>query len=396
MKTIRTVGTVLMAAVLSRAQTSAGAAVLPRGVRAFRDVAYVENGHVRQKLDLYLPEKSDAPVPLLIWIHGGGWRAGSKEGCPPLRQGFVQRGYAVASLDYRLSGDAVFPAQIEDCKAAVRWLRANAGTYGIAPDRFGVWGSSAGGHLVALLGTSGDEKIFDAGARSDVSSRVQAVCDYYGPTDLTRMDAQAVPGARLKHDDDQSPEACLIGGAVQANKDKAARASPVTYISTNALPPFLIVHGDADPVVPFQQSKLLFDALKKAGGNVHLHCVKGAEHGKGFGGRDVTDGVAAFFDRWLKAVGNPAVIAEAVETESAAVPETPRGEASARGPQAGVRVPDGRRITFEQIRASDDADGDGRVTRDEFKGPLRLFDRLDRNGDRALTREDFQGGQSDK
>ena len=125
-------------------------------MKTLRDLAYVSGGHARQKLDLYLP-KSDGPLPLVIWIHGGGWRQGTKGGnLPALR--LARRGYAVASLDYRLSGDAKFPAQIEDCKAAVRWLRAHVKKYNLNPDRFGAWGSSAGGHLVALLGTSGGVK----------------------------------------------------------------------------------------------------------------------------------------------------------------------------------------------------------------------------------------------
>ena len=158
---------------------------MPDGVKAHRDLVYVGNGHERHKLDLFVPEKADGPLPLIIWVHGGGWQNGSKDGCPPLRDGYTERGYAVASINYRLSGHAVFPAQIEDCKAAIRWLRAHAKEYNLDPQRFGVWGSSAGGHLVALIGTSGDVKEFDVGANLDQSSRVQAVCDYYGPTDFT-------------------------------------------------------------------------------------------------------------------------------------------------------------------------------------------------------------------
>src|SRR5204862_2061067 len=134
---------------------------VPDGVKAHRDLVYVEGGHERHKLDLYLPEKAAGPLPLLIWVHGGGWQNGSKDGCPPLRGGYLERGYAVASIGYRLSQHAVFPAQIEDCKAAIRWLRAHAQEYGLDKARFGVWGSSAGGHLVALIGTSGDVKAFD-------------------------------------------------------------------------------------------------------------------------------------------------------------------------------------------------------------------------------------------
>lgn len=370
---------------LAVAQLQAGRGGLPEGARVLRDLAYVENGHARQKLDLYLPEKAQGPLPLIIWIHGGGWQNGAKDGCPPARRDFLQRGYAVASLGYRLSGDAIFPAQVEDCKAGVRWLRAHAKEYSLDPDRFGVWGSSAGGHLVALLGTSGNERNFDVGPNLGVSSRVQAVCDYYGPTDLTQMDSHAVVGARLKHDDAKSPEACLLGGPVQENKEKAARANPITYVSTNALPPFLIVHGDADPVVPFHQSELLFDALKKAGAQVNLHRVTGAGHGQGIGGSEIDARVNGFFDRWLKD-GRPAA-AEATVSESAAVAVPERRPGGRSGTAGGA--PGRPRIAFKQVLARGDANKDGRVTKEEFKGPPPLFLRLDANGDGALTKEDF-------
>ena len=370
---------------LAFAQLQAGRVGLPEGARALRDLAYVENGHARQKLDLYLPAQAKGPLPLIIWVHGGGWQNGTKDGCPPARQGFLQRGYAVASLEYRLSGDAIFPAQIEDCKAGVRWLRAHAKEYGLDPDRFGVWGSSAGGHLVALLGTSGCEKGFDVGPNLNVSSRVQAVCDYYGPSDLTQMDSHAVSGARLKHDDAKSPEACLLGGPVQENKEKAARANPITYVTTNALPPFLIVHGTSDPVVPFHQSELLFEALKQAGGNVRLHRVMGAGHGQGIGGPEIDALVNGFFDRWLKE--GQAASAEASRTESASIAAPARQQNDRPRAAGGAAIRP--RVSFEQVLAREDANKDGRITKEEFKGPPPLFQRLDSNGDGVLTKEDF-------
>jgi acetyl esterase/lipase len=267
------------------------------GVKSHRDLVYVEGGHERHKLDLYLPEKADGPLPLIIWVHGGGWQNGSKDGCPPLRGGYIERGYAVASINYRLSGHAVFPAQIEDCKAAIRWLRGHAKEYGLDAKRFGVWGSSAGGHLVALLGTSGDVKEFDVGANLDQSSRVQAVCDCYGPTDFTVF--VTTPGYE-RHATADAPEAKLIGGAVLENKAKAARVNPITYVSKDD-PPFLIVHGDQDPTVPMNQSQLLFQALKKTGVSAHFHTIHGAGHGgPGFAGQDISGMVAAFFDARLK------------------------------------------------------------------------------------------------
>jgi acetyl esterase/lipase len=269
----------------------------PEGVRAHRALAYVEGGHARQTLDLYLPEESAGPLPIVIWVHGGAWRAGSKDNCPPLRAGFPGRGYAVASVGYRLSSDAPFPAQIEDCKAAVRWLRAHATDYGLDPDRFGVWGSSAGGHLVALLGTSGDVKEFDTGAYRDVSSRVQAVCDFYGPSDLLAF--AETPGYE-SHGRPDSPESGLLGGTVAENRDKATRASPVTYVTEDD-PPFLIVHGTNDPTVAPNQSELLHAALKRAGVESRLHLIDGARHGgPEFNAPAIRAMVDAFFDRHLK------------------------------------------------------------------------------------------------
>ncbi|MGA2796413.1 MAG: alpha/beta hydrolase fold domain-containing protein [Thermoguttaceae bacterium] len=284
----------------SSAQTQVPIAKDLPGVKSLRDLEYARAGEISLLLDLYLPEKSQGPLPLIIWIHGGAWLGGDKADCPARRM--LQRGYAVASINYRLSNQAVFPAQIEDCKAAVRWLRAHAGQYGLDPEHFGAWGSSAGGHLVALLGATGHVKEFDKGENLDLSSSVQAVCDYYGPTDLLQIQAHMLPGAPMKHDTPSSPESRLIGGPIQENKDKAARANPIAYV-TPAAAPFLIVHGDQDPLVPYNQSELLFEALKKAGVSVRLHIIEGAGHGPGFGGPDVAELVNAFFDRHLNGIG---------------------------------------------------------------------------------------------
>jgi len=268
---------------------------LPEGTRTLRDLAYVSKGHERQKLDLFLPRAGTNPLPVIVWIHGGAWKAGSKEQCPALQ--FVARGYAVASINYRLSQHAVFPAQIEDCKAAIRWLRAHASEYKLDPDRVGVWGASAGGHLVALLGTSGDVKAFDVGENLNISSRVQAVVDFFGPVDFTQMSKYAPKDGPFDHDAADSPESLLIGGAVQQNKDKAAKASPLTYISKDD-PPFLIMHGDKDNIVPYQQSEQLRDALQQAGVPVTLKIIPGAGHG--FAGPDIGKQVTEFFEAHLR------------------------------------------------------------------------------------------------
>ena len=270
-------------------------------MRIVKDMPYVPDGHERQKLDLYLPGPgADRPLPLIVWVHGGAWLGGSKESCPAV--GFVRRGYAVASVNYRLSHHAIFPAQIQDCQAAVRWLRTHAGEYGIDPNRFGVWGPSAGGHLAALLGVcSVPVRAYDDGATPDgvtaneVSSRVQAVCDFFGPTDFARMNDF---WTTMDHDAANSPESLLIGGPIQEHPALVRRANPITYVTKDA-PPFLIVHGDADPLVPHNQSELLYEALKAAGVEVTLYTVRGGGHG-GFRDPEVDALLERFFDKHLK------------------------------------------------------------------------------------------------
>jgi acetyl esterase/lipase len=260
----------------------------PEGTKVLRDLAYVAGGHERQKLDLYLPA-AGSRWPLVVAIHGGAFRMGSKEGEPA--GAFVARGFAVAAINYRLSQHALFPAQIEDCKAAVRWLRANAARYGYDPERIASYGGSAGGHLAAMLGTTGDVKAFDVGANPGVSSRVQAVVDFFGPTDFLQMDAHRLPAAKMAHDAADSPEAQLVGGPIRDNPDRVARANPITYVTRDD-PPFFIVHGDADLLVPHHQSELLETALRRAGVRVRLVTIPGGPHG----GETVKAGLPAALD----------------------------------------------------------------------------------------------------
>ena len=272
----------------------------PEGVEMIRDVVFGNGGERELKLNIIRPkEKPAEPTPVVVWIHGGAWRAGSKEGTPTLA--LAQKGYFTASISYRLSQEAKFPAQIEDCKCAIRWLRAHAKEYGINPDRIGVWGSSAGGHLVALLGTSGGVADLDGkGGWADQSSRVQAVCDFFGPTDFTRM----MEGrSTMDHYAANSPESQLIGGPVLDNKDKCAKANPITYVTPDD-PPFLIVHGEQDTTVPINSSVLLDEALRKAGVEATFVRVKGGGHG--FRGNTdpspqrINEMVIEFFDKHLK------------------------------------------------------------------------------------------------
>ncbi len=272
-----------------------GARVLMEEAKAasHKDLAYVENGHDRQKLDLYVPGNVKGPVPLVCFIHGGGWRNGKKGASTALP--LIVRGYAVAAIGYRLSDAATFPAQIEDCKAAVRWLRKNAREYGIDPDRIGVWGSSAGGHLSALLGTSGDVKELEGSlGTTGVSSRVQAVCDFCGPADFLLGDV----GGPI--DNPEGPVALLLGAAAPAVPEVARRASPVHWVSRDD-PPFIIFQGGRDRTVPQAQSEALAERLKTVGVEAELVLFPGAGHGgPEFKSAETIGNILAFFDRHLK------------------------------------------------------------------------------------------------
>ena len=297
--------TMLALAVLLAESTGAAAQMgksnLPEGTKVHRNMSYVKDGHERNKLDLYLPDKADGPLPVIVWIHGGAWSGGSKDN-PGQAVAFVKKGYAVASINYRLSQHSTFPAQIEDCKAAVRWLRTNAKTYQLDPDHIGVWGASAGGHLAALLGASGGVKELEGeGGNAEQSSRVQAVVDFFGPTDFLQMDAHAVKGAFLKHDPANSPESRLIGGPIQENVEKVKRANPIEYVKKDA-PPFFIAHGEQDPLVPCHQSELLDAALKRAKVEVTFQKVSKAGHdGREFNTDKMQTAIQEFFDKHLKA-----------------------------------------------------------------------------------------------
>jgi len=234
------------------------------GVQVLRDLEYVPGGHERNRLDLYLPQKAARPLPVILYVHGGGWKGGDKSNGPALR--FAAKGYAVASMNYRFSQHATFPAQIYDCKAAVRWLRANARKYGLDADHIGAWGGSAGGHLVALLGTTaGVKELEGPGGNEEQSSRVQAVVDWFGPTDFLTVGAKET-------------RTQLLGGDPQTDKEKALKASPMTYVSKDAAP-FLIMHGDGDETVPIAQSETFAAALKKAGADATFVVIKGGKHG---------------------------------------------------------------------------------------------------------------------
>ncbi len=240
--------------------------------KTIRNLEFAEvDGH-SLKLDLYLATEEDSP--LVVWIHGGGWRNGSKDRC--FVTWLTDHGYSVASISYRLTDKATFPAQIHDCKGAVRWLRANADKYGYSTDRIAVAGSSAGGHLAALLGTTVDVEELEGtvGSHSDQSSRVDVIVDYYGPTDFI-LRTKTQPHKTVKKG---APVALLLGGPVNEKTELARLASPVFHVTSDD-PPLLIFHGKKDKTVLFPQSERIVDAYKKVNRPVTLHVLEDAGHG---------------------------------------------------------------------------------------------------------------------
>jgi acetyl esterase/lipase len=269
---------------------------IPPGIEAKLDLSYAATDNPRQRLDLFLPKERDAAkkLPVLVFVHGGAWQAGSKEQGRGQVMRFVREGKcAGVSVGYRLSKEAQWPAQIQDCKAAIRWIKAHATEHGLDSERIVVWGSSAGGHLAAVLGTSAGVPEMDGklGPHTDKDTKVNGVIDFFGPTDVSKMNAQRLPGT-MDHDSPNAPEAKLLGAPVQTVPDKVKSANPITYVDKSD-PPFLIVHGDKDPLVPHGQSEILQAELKKAGVANELYTVKDGQHG-GFRDPEVPRKVEAF------------------------------------------------------------------------------------------------------
>lgn len=238
-----------------------------------RDITFATVGSHNLKLDLYLPQEVKNP-PLVIFIHGGGWRHGSYKNCKT--QWLTDDGFAVASIGYRLTNEAAFPAQLHDCKAAVRWLRKHADRYGYNAERIGVAGASAGGHLALLLGVTGGLAEFEGtvGDNLEQSSKVQAIVDYYGPADFV-LRSRTHPS---KTEDPDSPVRQLLGAPARENPRLAKFASPAYHVSQDD-PPLLILHGDNDKTVYLDQSQRMVEEYRKADLDVRLEVVAGAGHG---------------------------------------------------------------------------------------------------------------------
>jgi len=275
-----------------QAEKKAAPPKLPAGIRKLADLTYKQTEKMPLKLDLYLPEKPAGKLPVIVWVHGGGWNKGSKDRCPAVWM--VTNGFAVASIQYRLSTEAQWPAQMDDCRDAIRWLRENASQHQLDARHIGVWGSSAGGHLVALMGT------LDLPKSEKTSARVQAVCDWFGPSDLLTMPANIVGNGRTEEDVAKSNGAILLGTPVYKVPDTAKLASALHQVSKGDAP-FLIMHGDADPQVPLEQSTRLHEKLKETGIPSEYIIIKGGAHGGPlFNTPEVQQQVLKFFERELK------------------------------------------------------------------------------------------------
>ena len=244
---------------------------LPEGVDVRRDIEYAKHDGISLKLDLYLPQQIKGDVPVIVFVHGGGWKNGSKDSG---KRGawMVPHGFAIASISYRLTDVGQWPDQINDCYAAVRWVRKNAKKYGLNGDRIGCWGTSAGAHLTALMGT----RTFTG--RERVSSRVQATVDWFGPSELLSMPPNNVGNGRTEEDVAKSNGAILLGATVKDVPKIAKDASALDNVTADDSP-FLIMHGTADPGVPISQSEKLHAALTAVGVPCTFVKLKGAKHG---------------------------------------------------------------------------------------------------------------------
>lgn len=278
----------------------------------FTDVAYGEASSA-QTLNVYLPNEGEGPFPVIVAIHGGAFKMGSATGgdVAAMLQG-VNRGYAVVSINYRLSDEAIFPAAVNDCKAAIRFIKANADTFSLDPDKIAVWGDSAGGNLAAMVGVSGNIPAIEDEAVGNTAedSSVQAVVDWFGPLDFLKMDEQfeaaGITPKFGKTTSETSPESQYIGQLISNNPELTGKANPSTYITTmksETAPSFLIQHGTADGNVPSQQSIDFAAQLKAALGDskVSLELIEGAGHGTSeFTTQENLDKVFDFLDGVLK------------------------------------------------------------------------------------------------
>lgn len=275
--------------------------------RKWLDIPYATQSQA-QKLDIYIPDEGNGPFPVILSIHGGAFKGGDKgDGQVNSMLEGLKKGFAVVSINYRLSGEAIWPAQIQDVKAAIRWIKANSKKYKLNSEKIAAWGGSAGGHLSAMAGTSGDVKELEdlSQGNADQSSRVQAVVDWFGPTDFLKMDEHGKESKVANpqvHSVPDSPESQLIGKNLQDAPDLVRAANPETYISRDD-PPFLIQHGLNDPLVPYPQSVNFAKKLEQTIGkeNVTIELFPETGHGgPAFQTEKNLNKVFAFLDKYLK------------------------------------------------------------------------------------------------
>ncbi len=272
----------------------------------FLDIPYGTRSKA-QKLDVYFPDHGNGPFPVILSIHGGAFKFGDKRSeVAPMLEG-LKRGYAVVSINYRLSPEAKWPAQIQDCKAAARWIRANAKKYKLNPEKIAAWGASAGGHLSAVLGTSGEVAVLEdlSFGNAKESSRVQAVVDWFGPTNFLNMD-EHLKESKVKdpqmHSTPGSPESELLGKNLEEVSELVKQADPGTYVSVDD-PPFFIQHGTEDNLVPYQGSVELGRQLGNTLGfdKVTIELFAGTKHGgPAFDTPENLEKIFSFLDRYLK------------------------------------------------------------------------------------------------
>ena len=252
-------------------------------------------GHTRRdlKLDIIYPEDPERVYPCIVWICGGAWLTMDRSAHLPYLAQLARSGFVVASVEYRTSNEAHFPAQLIDVKSAVRYLRAHAERYRIDPERFGVMGESAGGHLTAMAALA-DDPAFDVGEDLEYSSKVQAACPWYPPADVTSFpyDSPVIAAA--------SPESLMLGKNVMLSREEAMKACPVSYVTKDA-PAFMILHGTEDHTVPFSQGEALHDSLEAAGCDVRLVAIEGADHAdRQFFQEETWQRIRTFFKEKLK------------------------------------------------------------------------------------------------
>ena len=264
-------------------------------VRVVPDVAYAADGHPRRRLCLLLPKKPTVPgpLPLIVYIHGGGWKAGNhRDGARVLMDLVATGRYAGASIGYRLTDEVIWPAPYEDCRRALGWIRARAGDIGIDSRRIVAYGHSAGGHLASMLAV-----------REVGPNRLAGAIDFFGPTDLLSMQAQAPDDGTIDHDAPDSPESRLVGGPVQERRELARSASPIEFVDPTDSP-LLVIHGDRDRLVPFQQSEEFVKVIRESGGSVVFLGIEGGGHG-GFRNPGIPRAVRRFLEHHLHGQGAP-------------------------------------------------------------------------------------------